>query len=162
MVEIRGAVLGFKNAERKIKSEINKETRQVLGKIWKEEIEGRVAGMPRVDQLVLGKGASVKAGNPATLKAATSTRPLSGGLVPNDRAKGFEFGTDDRNKTSTYTRRSPKGKSHSVTRRTTRHLPARAPEGRVIWPAFAETGPRIVSLWVQIIVRNLHEAIEGK
>lgn len=163
ITELRGAVLALKQVDRSIKNAINRATRSEVGAIWKDEVAGKVAGMPRVDQLVLGRGASVRPGNPFTAKAANSNRPLSGGLVPNQKAKGFEFGTDNREKTSTYTRKNRRNSgSHSVTRRTTRHLPQRHPNGRVIWPAAAETGPRVVSLWVQIIVREIHEAIEGK
>lgn len=152
----------MKASDRTIKNAINRATRAELNPIWQDEIAQRVNSMPRVDQLVLGRGVRVKAGNPATVTAASSTRALSGGLVPNARAKGFEFGTDDREGTSTYSRRSPRGKVHSVTRRTKRHLPNRTPKGRVIWPAFADTGPRITSLWVQIIVREIYDALEGR
>lgn len=160
--ELRGAVLALKAVDRDIRNAINRATRRELGGIWKDELQGRVSRFPRVDQLVLGKGA-LRAGNPIRLKAATSTRPLSGGLVPNLKAKGFEFGTDDREHKTTYTRRNRRnGGTHQVTRRTMRHLPRRTPEGRVIWPAAAETVPRITSLWVQIIVKHIYDAAEGK
>lgn len=163
VAELRGAVLALKAVDRPIRNAINRTSRAEGNTIWREEIDSRVGGLPRVDQLVLGRGARVVPGNPITAKAATSTRPLSGGLVPNDKAKGFEFGTSNREATSTYRRRNRNGGgSHTVTRRTTRHLPARAPNGRVVWPAAAEAGPRLVSMWVQTIVRHIHEAIEGK
>jgi len=162
VTELRGAVLALKAVDRTVRNEINRTTRAEGGTIWKDEIAGRLGGMPRVDQLVLG-GPRYKAGNPFSVSSATRTRALSGGLVPTARAKGFEFGTDNREKTSTYTRRNRDGSgSHTVTRRTTRHLPNRAPNGRVIWPAAAATGPRLTSLWVQTIVRIIHDALEGK
>lgn len=161
LTELRGAVLALKATDRTIRSAIGKATRAELGTIWKQEVAGRVQGMPAIDQAVLGRGVRVKAGNPSTLIAAASTRPLSGGLVPDRDYAGFEFGTANRDQYSTYSRRSPKGTVHQVKRRTTRHLPGRRREGRAIWPAFAETGPRLTSLWVQIIVREIYEALEG-
>lgn len=161
--ELRGAVLALKAVDRDIRNAINRATRRELNPIWQDELAGKVAGLPRVDQLVLGRGARVRAGNPVTLRAASSTRPLSGGLVPNLKAKGFEFGTDNRDATSTYTRRNRRnGGSHSVTRRTLRHLPARAKSGRAVWPAVSGTAPRLASLWVQIIVKTINDAAEGK
>lgn len=163
VTELRGAVLALKAVDRPIRNAINRATRQEGNTIWRAEVGSRLSGMPRVDQLVLGRGARFVPGNPFTAKAATSTRPLSGGLVPNVRAKGFEFGTDNRERASTYTRRNRDGSgSHKVTRRTTRHLPARAPDGRAIWPAAAKAAPRLASMWVQTIVREIHNAIEGK
>lgn len=163
MTELRGAVLALKAVDRPIRNAINRATRQEGNTIWRAEVDKRAGGLPRVDQLVLGKGARFVPGNPFTAKAATSTRPLSGGLVPSRRAKGFEFGTDNRERTTTYSRRNRDGSgSHTVTRRTTRHLPKRAPNGRVVWPAAAKAAPRLTSMWVQTIVREIHNAIEGK
>lgn len=162
VVEVRGAVLALKAVDRDIRNAINRETRAVLNPIWRDELAGKVAGLPRVDQLVLGQG-RVKAGNPIKLTAATRTRPLSGGLVPNLKAKGFEFGTDNRDATRTYARRNRRNPgTHQVTRRVLRHLPARAPSGRAIWPAASEVVPRLTSLWVQTIVKTIYDAIERK
>lgn len=40
--------------------------------------------------------------------------------------------------------------------------PRREPKGRVVYPAFADIAPRMVSLWVQIVVKSYHDAAEGK
>ena len=54
------------------------------------------------------------------------------------------------------------GKNADVTRRTMRGMPAPRRQGRVVYPAWADTGPRLVSLWVQTIVRTIHNAVEGR
>lgn len=160
MAELRGIVLALKAVPREVRNEINKTTRGELNTIWREEMAERVGGMPHVDQLVLGKGARVKPGNPAQVIAASSRRPLSGGLIPDQRAKGFEFGTDDREKLRTYRRKNRRnGGMHTVTRRTRRQLPKRTPEGRAIYPAYARMGPRMISLQVQTIVRIINERL---
>lgn len=156
----RAVVLALKLIDKDVRNDINRTTRSIIGPEWVKAIKANTDPMPGIDQRVLGKGSRVLAGNPMQLVASTSTRPLSGGLVPNDYSRGFEFGTDKRDKESTYTRTSPKGTSHSVTRRTTRHLPNRVRKGRAIFPAVADVVPRLTSLWVQIIVRKIYEAHE--
>jgi len=49
-----------------------------------------------------------------------------------------------------------------VERRTMRGLPTRTPKGRVVYQAFADLAPRMVSLWVQIVVKKYAEAAEGR
>lgn len=156
----RAVALALKLIDKDVRNEINRTTRSVLAEIWIPAVTSRTDRMPEIDKKVLGKGTRVKPGNPVQLLASTSTRPLSGGLVPNDYSRGFEFGTDKRDKYSTYERKSPNGGSHSVTRRTTRHLPNRVRKGRAVFPAVAETVPRLTSLWVQIVVRKIYEAHE--
>jgi len=160
MRELQAAVLGMKAMDKELRSEVNKATREQANPIWRAELAGNAS--TTMDQLVLVKGGRVAAGNPPRLIGAPSRRALSGGLVPDEEAKGFEFGVNDRNAEKTYTRRSRNGGSHQVTRRTRRQMPERAPRGRVIWPAVAETMPRLVSLWTQTIVRKVYEKFEGK
>jgi hypothetical protein len=155
---LRAAALALKAADKGIRSDINKHTRATLNPIWRQAIAAR-ANRSRMDQAVFGAGARIAAGNPARAIAASSRRPLrsgDGGFVPNTDARSLEFGTD-RGKRSTYDR-----KGHQVTRRTRTGLPARNRKGRVVYPAFADVAPRMVSLWVQIIVRNIHESLERK
>jgi hypothetical protein len=159
---LRAVVLALKAVDKANRADISKATRDTLNPIWREAIATHANGS-RMDNLVFGKGARVAAGNPARAIAASSRRALrkgAGGFIPDEMGRALEFGAD-RGKTSTYTRRG-KGKSHSVTRRTTTGLPARNRKGRVVYPAFAEVAPRMVSLWTQIVVRNLHEAFEKR
>ena len=160
MAELQAAVLAMKVMDKELRSDVNKETRSQGNDIWRRELAGNAS--TTMDQLVLVKGGRVAAGNPPRLLGATSRRPLSGGLVPDSRGKGFEFGTKDRDKFKTYDRRSKNGGSHKVSRRTRRQLPEFTAQGRVIWPAVASTMPRMVSLWTQTIVRKVHEKFEGK
>lgn len=157
---LTAAALALKLVPREVRNDINRTTRSILSPEWIKAVAKRTDAMPEIDQRVLGKGTRVRPGNPTTLLASTSTKPLSGGLVPNEFSRGFEFGTDKREKESTYTRTSPRGNTHQVTRRTTRHLPNRVRAGRAVFPAVAEIMPRLTSLWVQIVVRKIHEAHE--
>lgn len=158
--ELKAAVLSFKRVEQPIRRAVNTDMRQTMNPVWKAMIEGN-ARRGRQDQLVLGRGARIAGGNPPSFKAAQSSRRLSGGLVPAESWAGFEFGAAG-DSVTTYRRRSLNGGSHDVTRHTERQLPARYRKGRVVFPAVAEIAPRVVSYWVQSIVRHVMQAAEGK
>lgn len=155
--EIQAAILAMKRVTRELKRDINRSTREVMNPVWKGLVS--VNATTHMDTVVLAKGARIKAGNPPVAMAATSKRRLSGGLVPANQWQPFEFGAI-RGSTTTYDRTSPKGTRHEVTRHTARQLPRRVPGGRVVYPALAEIGPRLASLWVQIIVKKVAEAAE--
>jgi hypothetical protein len=156
---LRGVVLALKVVEKPVRAEISRETRGTLNPVWRSAV-AKHAGASRMDAAVFGKGARIAAGNPARAVAASSRRALSGGFVPDRDGRALEFGVD-RNKESTYPRRGKNG-THQVTRHTRRGLPARNRRGRVVYPAFAEFGPRLTSMWVQIVVRNIHKALEER
>lgn len=151
----RAAALALKLVPRELRNEINRMTRAELNPVWRKFIAA--AAKTKMDKLVLVKGARVAPGNPTQLIAASSKRPLSDGLVPDDRdiAAAFEFGTPNPNKKETYTR-----KGSPVTRRVEKQLPWRNDSGRVVYAAFAEIAPRLASMWVQVIVRKIMEAHE--
>ena len=158
MAEFRAAALALKAAPKEVRSRINKAVRAEGNVIWREEIDR--AARSNLDRRIIAKGARIQAGNPARAIAANSKRALSGGLVPMYDFHGFEYGSSKQEEFFEYERRSPRGKFHSVKRRTKRQLPERAPvgSGRVAFKAWHRTGPRLVSLWTQIIYRSVYEA----
>lgn len=157
---LRAAVLALKIMPRQLRNDLNKEVRQLGNALWRPIVESNA--QTEQDRLILAKGARVKPGNPLVLSAASSKRPLSGGLIPNEDAGAFEFGPAMREKTTTYDRRNARSSgTHAVTRRTRRQLPRRS-KGRVVYESAAEIMPRITSMWVQTIVRAIYNAHEGK
>lgn len=159
---LQAAVLALKAANRDLKSRINKATRETLAPVWKEEVESQLMGRDSMTNRML-RTYRVATGNPPRALAAQSSRPIGKrkALVPSRDFAHWEFG-GDRNKVTTYDRKSRKGGTHQVTRHTARQLPARVRAGRVAYPAFAESAPRMVSLWVQLIVKTYSDAAEGK
>lgn len=156
--ELRAAGFALKLVERDVRNSINRSMRSTMNQVWRGAVAER-ARTP-LDRRVLNTGVRVAPGNPPTLYAAGSTRPLPGGLVPATQFYAVEFGAD-RDNFTTYERRSPKGGTHTVhNRRTSRQLPARRRQGRVVYPAAAELAPRLASLYVQTIVRGIYEAVE--
>lgn len=157
--ELKAVVLAFSRLETTVKREINTATRASLNPMWQGEIKARVR--TRMDEKVIAKGARVKAGNPPVLQAATSVKAIDGRLKPAEDWQGWEFGSD-KGKTTTYDRKSEKGGKHQVTRHTTKQMPPRIRSGRVAYAAMAQVVPRAASLWVQTVVRCVHEAAEGR
>lgn len=165
LAEFRGAALAMKAVSREVRNDIKRTMRKELNDIWQEEILDRVSRTgSRMDSLVLAKGARTVPGNPAKLVAASSKRPLKGGggLIPDVEGRAYEFGTPTPERESTYDRKTTKGGQAAVTRHASRQLPKATKQGRVVYPAWAETAPRIISVWVQTIVYKASQALENK
>lgn len=162
---LKASVLAMKAADRDLKRAINTATRETMNPVWRSLVTANLAGARAPTSAVLDKGVRIAAGNPPVAKAAQSTRNVGHGgpLIPAKHYAALEFGAGDRNAYSTYTRKNRRsGGSHKVARRAMRGLPPRNRAGWVVYPAFAEIAPRMVSLWVQIIVKKYHDAAEGK
>lgn len=159
LAELKAITLALKVLPNDVKKDINKQTREALNPMWKTGVSAN-AGMSGIDHAVFGKGSRVKAGNPTKLIAGSSRKALSGGLIPNKEAAAFEFGSPQRHRYTTYKRRSPKGNVHSVTRRTMRQLPPPSRKGRIVYHTWGEIDQRVVSLYVQTVMRRVYEAFE--
>lgn len=156
VAELRAVALGLKLVDKDIKKAMSASIRSTLNPLWKANIEARL--VTDLDRATFGTGARIAPGNPARAMAGTSRRPVGDGMVPVEMARAVEFGAPTRSRhESTYTREGAE-----VTRHTKRGLPAAVKAGRIVYQAWAEMGPRLVSLWVQIIVRTIHEKLEGK
>ncbi|KLN34571.1 hypothetical protein FB00_11225 [Cellulosimicrobium funkei] len=155
--EARAASYALRRVDADLRKDINAQARGVLNEIWQGEVAER-SGHP-MDARVLQKGARVATGARPYLAAATSSRALSGGLVPSESWRAFEFGAN-RHERVAYSRTSPKGKRHQVIRKTKRQLPQKTKGGRVLYPAVAATAPRIFALWSQNAIRLVFEALK--
>ena len=184
--ELQAAVLAMKAADRDLKRRISAATRETMNPVWKSMVNSHLMGEQNpMTGRVLGSGVRIAAGNPPRAMAAQSSKNLgsrpnkrglsrTGRIVPREHYAGWEFGAN-RMAYSRYERKNPirpvrtpgrksrrKAETHVVERRVMMHMPRRTPEGRVVYPAFAEIGPRMVSLWVQIVVKSYFDAAEGK
>jgi hypothetical protein len=157
--ELRAVVIALRAVDQTIAKRVRKYTASALAPEWTEAVRGN--SRTRLEVLALGNTAraSVSSGG-ITLKAANVGRRLTRGFDPKTMYAGVEFG-GDKNKKVTYQARSKKGTTYSVTRRTQTMLPARRRRGPA-YTAAAEMIPRAAALWVQITVRSIAEAAEGK
>lgn len=151
---LQAAVLALKVLDRSLDKDVRKITVRTMNPEWRSAVEQRA--VTSLDRAVLGKGVRIQGGNPPVMIAASSTRALSGGMVPVESWPGVEFGSNG-DRVTTYRRQG-----HTVRRHTTRQLPRRNAKGRVVFAAAREMTPRFAALWVQYIVKRVHEAFEGR
>lgn len=116
----------------------------------------------------LSKSAPYSPGQAAIVTSGNRVIPHSMGLSaetgfahPN-LTRQYEFGTLNREEFHTYTRQNRKSPGrHSVTRRTKRQLPTRSQTGWIAYPAAGRLGSRVFNMFLQIIVKKSHDALEA-
>lgn len=131
---LQGAVAAMKAADRRLRADINTATRQDLAPAWQRTIRNRT--VTRQDEALLRVGTRLAAGNPPTLQAATSRRPMSrrrkgrGTLIPAQDYGIIEFGS---------------------TKNKTGRVPPYHPEGRIVYPAARAIAPYAAARWAKAI-----------
>lgn len=158
--ELQAVVVSVKALNRDVRRDLANRTRQTMNPVWRDLINRR-AVTPQ-DRAILAKGARIAAGNPPKAIAASSRRALPGGLVPADDWSSFEAGTRRPNRRATWRRRSPEGTLHDVRGFPERQLPNYRRGGYVVFPAFKELAERLVSLWVQSLMKSVYDAVERR
>lgn len=159
--ELRGTIAILKNADKEISKEIKRAVRSISTPEWQGVVSGNRANS--LQNRVLVQTAKVNVSNTnVTLTSGASNKRMRGGATPALLVRAAEFGTLSRDARKTYTTRSRKGNSYTVTRRTLRQIPSRSTRGYAVYPAAAEFIPRVASLYAQTTVRTLHEIIERK
>ena len=149
--ELQAAILGLKQAEREVRLDIGKDARKSLRPLWTEALNGFVE--TRMDNRIIVKGARVAVGTrQVSLKAATSTKPLSGGLIPSEKWHVVELGA--RRHKKTIQARSKLGTLYTYSRTVNRQLPGRVKHGRVAFAAASIVGTKLVGIWLRTIVSH--------
>jgi hypothetical protein len=156
----RGA---FRGLPKDLKNTIRRAQRSELGAIWKQEMAASVGRATPMQARVFKTGTKVKAGLPAYLSAGGGTKPLSGGGIPREINRAVEVGSARRGKYTKY-KRTARGarKATTVTRRTSRQLPAHDRSGYVAFPAVARAIPRIMGTWSKAITDRIYDAVDGR
>jgi hypothetical protein len=154
--EMQAAAVALRGIDKDVRRDITKGVRQVVAPVWKQAVEKNATR--RMDRAVLTPGTRVNVGMRPTLVAASSRKALSGGLVPTESWRAYEFG-GKRGTTKKYRGRRG-GKAFPVTRHTKRQLPEFKKGGRVLYPAVADIAPRVFALWSQTVVRLVYKAFE--
>lgn len=154
--EMEAAVVALRGIDKDVRRDLTKQTRAVVGPVWKQQVEKNATRA--MDRAVLVPGTRVNVGARPALIAASSRRALRGGLVPSESWRAYEFG-GKRGLTKEYRGRRG-GKTFPVRRHTKRQLPEFKKGGRVLYPAVAEIAPRVFALWAQTVVRLVYKAFE--
>jgi hypothetical protein len=147
--ELQATILALRGAQREIRLGINKQARAQIRPLWQSELNARARDEMTRRIIVAGARA-----NPTdrgfTLQAATSRRPLSGGLVPALEWAGAEFGA--RSRVVEVTQRSRAGRTYKRPLTINRQFAGRQSEGMVAFDAASTVGTRLVALWVHTVV----------
>ncbi|KZE91179.1 hypothetical protein [Microbacterium sp. TNHR37B] len=147
--ELQATVLALRQADRGIRLSINRSSRTRLRPIWQQELARRAR--TRMEQRVIAAGARATASDRGvSVMAATSRRPLAGGLVPADEWAGVEFGA--RTQVVRVRQRSRRGRTYTRPLTINRQFRSRRPHGMIAFDAASEVGTRIVALWVKGVV----------
>lgn len=127
---------------------------QQLASGWEEELNAR-PGFSAAQKAVI-------TANPRTVAHTLGLTVTTGGTGPLAKlTRPFEFGTLNREKFTTYYRKSKKGGQHKVVRRTMRQIPPRSTRGWIAYPAAGKWSTRAFRMFHQIIVKSSHDAIDG-
>lgn len=153
--ELQAAIFGYRRANAEVRKGINADVRREIGGRWKTALDRRAS--TDMERSIITKGARARAGaDRFSLLAATSRKPLRGGLVPSYEWAGAEFGA--RSKQVTVQTRSRKGKAYTATKWVNRQFKGRVSEGRIAYDAASEIGTWAVAQWVRFIVDQYSKA----
>jgi hypothetical protein len=155
--ELQATILALRQAQRDIRLGINKTARGRIAPLWKAELNARARTTLQREVIVAGSRATAS-DRGVTLYAATSRRPLTGGLVPSFEWAGAEFGA--RTRRIEVTQRSRKGTRYTRPLTINRQFPGRQQDGMVAFDAASDTGTQLVALWVREVVDGL-KAVPG-
>ncbi|HEY4267089.1 MAG TPA: hypothetical protein VGM94_02745 [Galbitalea sp.] len=145
-------------ADNALVGDLTTATESAVGGAWLGGLAARARGLQ--DTRVLVAGATVSASSSGfVLRAAQSTVPLSGGLVPAYQWPGVEFGA--RTRRVQIATHSGKGKPYTVTKMINRGLPSRQKTGQVVFKTASETVTEMVRIWVTTIAEGYEAAAAG-
>lgn len=155
--ELQATVLALRQAQSDIRQDINKTARTQLRPIWQGELGARAR--TSMERKVILPGARVTASERGvTLYAATSRRPLAGGMVPSEDWPGVEFGAHT--KRVQVRQRSRRGRVYTRPLWINRQFKGRQKNGMIAFNAASETGTKLVALWVHTVVDMLGKVPE--
>jgi hypothetical protein len=159
---VRETIAALKLANKNVQKQIRAQSKRVIEPVYKEAL-ATAAGSTRS---FYGQGiiqsARVKISEQNVTVSTGSTKgKFRNGLDMRKSIRSMEFGSSGGRKT-TYNRKSRRGGTHKVTRLTMGQFGPKAPKGRVFYPAVRELAPRVISLWVQTVIREYADALERK
>ncbi|WP_419817026.1 hypothetical protein [Glaciibacter flavus] len=154
--QLQSAIDGLGKADFITDGRILSASGQQLTSAWSEEITKR-PGSSTTQREVITAGATAVA-HKLGIQVKTGGVGKLGFLT-----RPFEFGSLSRDEYTTYDRHNRKGNgSHKVKRRASRQMPTRSQTGWIAYPAAKAFTTRAVHMFQQVVVKTMHDAIEGK
>lgn len=159
--ELRATFLGIRNASAEVSKQIRTNLKSITTPEWQATVSDKAS--TAMQTRVLAQTARVSVSNQnVRMSAGNSAKRLSGGARVSELAAPEEFGSL-RNRRTTYTQRSKRGRPYTVhNRHTTRQFKLTRSRGYVAFPAATVLIPRIAALVVQTTIRTLLDAVDGK
>jgi hypothetical protein len=157
--ELLATIYALRAIDKTLQKKVRDYTKAIASPEWKKALAHRAD--TRLEHRVIVDTAIVSVSNQnVRIQAAGKGGRLKGGLDPKTDYPAIEFGSGK--KVTTFSRKSRKGGTHSVTRKGGAGLKGRSRTGYVFWPAAKEMVPRMAALWVQTTVKTIGNALEGK
>lgn len=150
--ELQATILALRQTDREIRLGINKNARSRIRPLWRGELSAR-ARTPLERRVILAGARATASDRGVQLIAASSGRPLSGGLIPSDDWPAVEFGADVHR--IQVRQRSRAGRAYVRPLTINRQFYARQKDGMIAFDAASETGTQLVALWVHTVVDDL-------
>lgn len=142
--ELQATVLALRSAERSIRLDLNKRSRSAINPLWRAAVNARAT--TTLERRVIASGVRATASDRGvSLLAATSGRPLSGGLVPSYQWFAAEMGMN-------ITRVTARRGSTTYPLWVGAQWEQRSSHGQVGFAAASEVGTKLVALWVTTVV----------
>jgi len=163
-VEVRAAAAAFRLAPKEIKRAVTTGTKEAFKDDWQRAVRtaaSRGPGGPQRAQMLRNAGSVNIIGTQPLKLAAYKSGRLKGGLTSKDEYYAYEFGDAHKDHVR-YASHSRSGRRYVMVRRTQEQLPPRVKEGYSVYPVVSGFIPRIVSFWVQSIVRSYYDAFAAK
>jgi hypothetical protein len=157
--EITAVILSLRQMQKQLRRDIFKSTRTQIVPEWRQVLAAE-ATTSLEERVLLGGARADVTDSTVRLKAAQSTKKMSGGASPRDIGHAVEFGAKWHRGEVSAT--SSKGKAFTYSRVVSKQFKPRRSRGYVAYPAGRQLAPRFISLWVQTTKRLMHLAVEGK
>lgn len=157
--ELQAAILAMRRVGPDLRKAVFAASRREVNALWLPALQRRAGRSMDRAIIVKGARAAVRVDG-FQLMAATSRRPLRGGLVPTEQWAGAEFGA--RTRRATFEQTSPRGKRYSVTKMVNRQFRGRQRDGQIAYDAASEVGTKTVAAWVTAIVQTLVNESQGE
>jgi len=157
--ELRAAIFACKRVDADLRKAIYAASRTSVNALWKPAVAKRATDKMTQRIILKGTRAAIRTDG-FSLFAASSKKPLRGGLVPATQWQSAEFGA--RVRKVDVERRSRLGKTYRVSQTINRQFRTRQKEGRVAYDAASEVGTKTVVAWVQAVVTTIVNATGGE